>query len=64
MKAHDATEIAYHNGYKQGRLDAAREIFRDIEEALSYRRIPYVAIDGYFEEDLATIKKNYTEGER
>ena len=61
MNEHRATEIAYKNGYEKGRLDAAREIFRDIEEAVTYRRIQDGTIDGYFEDDLAIIKKCYTE---
>ena len=34
MNIHDATEIAYKNGYKQGQSDVAREIFAEIEAIL------------------------------
>ena len=34
MNLHDATEIAYKNGYKQGQSDMAREIFAEIERFL------------------------------
>ena len=32
MNEHDATEIAYKNGYAKGKADCAREIFAEINE--------------------------------
>lgn len=31
MNEHDATEIAFKNGYKQGKSEVAREIFADLK---------------------------------
>lgn len=57
MNEHDATEIAYKNGYKK----AAEEIFAEIEK---HKTIPFGAkcevIPFYV---IAELKKKYTEGE-
>lgn len=34
MNKHDATEVAYKNGYAQGKVDAANEIFEEIKNRL------------------------------
>lgn len=34
MNEHDATEIAFKNGYKQGKADGAREMINDVKEIL------------------------------
>lgn len=34
MNLHVAIEIAYKNGYKQGKVDGAREIFEEIDSLL------------------------------
>lgn len=34
MNEHDATEIAFKNGYKQGKSEVAREIFEEIEKEI------------------------------
>lgn len=33
MNEHDATETAYKNGYKQGKIDAVRELMAGVEAA-------------------------------
>ena len=60
MKEHDATEIAYKNGYKQG----VKDIFEEIESLL----IRYTFEDNYGEyisttitDEFAELKKKYTE---
>lgn len=32
MNEHNATEIAYKNGYAKGKIDCAREIFEELEK--------------------------------
>ena len=60
MKEHDATEIAFKNGYKQGAMDA----FAEIEKILRYRglmgRLNVTALYS----DYVELKKKYTEDKR
>lgn len=61
MYIHDATELAYKNGYKDGYEKAAREIFEEIGQI----KKEYASgdIDGnelYVR--LYLLEKNYTEG--
>ena len=62
MNIHDATEIAYRNGYEQGKADVAREIFEEIDTMIFGTIIPddcaIISIA-----TLAKLKKKYTEGE-
>lgn len=54
MKEHDATEIAFKNGYKK----AASDIFEEIEKiATSEGAYDYVSI-----QEVAELKKKYTGG--
>ncbi len=55
MKEHIATETAYKNGYKQGRADATREIFEEIERETKNHGITYT------QRKIAELKKKYTE---
>lgn len=58
MNIHDATEIAYKNGYNQ----AVRDIFEEIEQVLGLFLIDnHCAIVSLVE--LAELKKKYSEGE-
>ena len=56
MKIHDATEIAYKNGYQQ----AARDIFADIEEIcngfLIKNNCAIISLD-----EIAELEKKYLE---
>lgn len=56
MNPHDATEIAYKNGYEQGKADAAREIFEEIEQETKNHGICYT------QRKIAELKKKHTEG--
>lgn len=64
MDKYTATEIAYKNGYAQGRKDAAREIFEEIaiigvlQHGFNDKHI-VMHIDF---ELLKELKKKYTEG--
>ena len=66
MNEHDATEIAFKNGYEK----AVREIFEEVEKIILENTYPYFtkdgkpcniwkAISGY--DALAELKKKYTE---
>ena len=68
MKEHDATEIAFKNGYEKGKADGAREIFAEI-----YRThedcIVILGDMGYFQpskfvQKITELKKKYTEREK
>lgn len=63
MNIYDATEIAYRNGYEQGKADATREIFEEIENAHEEcihidpsTNIGYL-LQTKFEHKLAELKK-------
>ena len=58
MNVNEATEIAYKNGYAQGKADAAREIFEEIEREIKHHGICYA------QRKIAELKKKYTEGEK
>ena len=72
MDIHTATETAYKNGYAQGKADAAREIFAEIEEEKERWEAVYSSDHfgyggsayGYLETDvdhtIAELKKKYT----
>lgn len=51
MNEHDATEIAFKNGYEK----AAREIFEEIEREIKNHGITYA------QRKIAELKKKYTE---
>ena len=61
MNQHDATEIAYKNGYAKGKADCAREIFEELEKF----SIKKVCRNGEIVYDVtdrfAELKKKYTE---
>lgn len=59
MKEHDATEIAFKNGYKK----AAREIFEEIEKCMAHDYISTIGVyNGALELRIVKLKKKYTEG--
>ena len=60
MNEHDATEIAYKNGYKQGRVDAAREIFEQIDDTMELI-CAMTGVDVILFGRYAELKKIYTE---
>lgn len=51
MNEHDATEIAYKNGYNQ----AVQDVFSDIEREIKNHGITYA------QRKIAELKKKYTE---
>ena len=51
MKNHDATEIAYKNGYEK----AVQDVFADIEREIKNHGITYA------QRKIAELKKKYTE---
>lgn len=58
MNEHDATEIAFKNGYKK----AVREIFEEIHKSVIHRILhdEDYSLDS-FTKDLDELKKKYTE---
>jgi hypothetical protein len=56
---------AYNNGYRKA-SDVAREIFEEIEETLAhhYEEWDFCYYDDYLGEDIAELKKKYTESEK
>ena len=59
MYIHDATEIAYKNGYEKGTIEIAKEIFKEIDRlklqrSLDNRRV--IVID---EKDLIDLEKRF-----
>lgn len=61
MNIYTATEVAYKNGYEQGRAVTAREIFEEIEKLIvrSYNDKWYTVPDLWW--DVKMLKKKYTE---
>ena len=59
MYIHDATEMAYKNGYENGKAEVAREIFEEIE---NLKTVGMYGFQFYHKRDIADIKKKYTEG--
>ena len=59
MYIHDATEIAYKNGYEKGKSDSAEEIFRDIEKLMLPMRVDNRKVRVIDEEELISLKKKY-----
>lgn len=62
MWEHDATEVAYKNGYEKGKADAAKEIFAEIEDymlGIQVNGFPALVINP---DAFAELKKKYTEG--
>ena len=57
MDKYTATETAYKNGYEQGRTDAAREIFEEIEEIFNKR----IAFYTDMEKQSKFTEKHYAE---
>lgn len=59
MNVYDATECAYKNGYKQGKADAARDIFVDIKQnsQLHFHGAQNIVI--MTETDFEAIKNKY-----
>ena len=59
MKEHDATEIAFKNGYKK----AVEDVFEDIEKCMEHDYISTIGVyKGSLELRIAELKKKYTEG--
>ena len=59
MNEHDATEISFNNGYKQGKADGAREIFEEIGR---YNRPPLPECEPVYvlrKRELDEIKKKF-----
>lgn len=50
--------------YTEKMRDYAREIFAEIEELIAYRRCGNGLLDDLLEEDIAELKKKYTEGQK
>jgi hypothetical protein len=63
MNIHDATEIAYKNGYEKGKSNSAEEIFRDIERLMLPRALDNRKVLVIDEVDFEHLKKKYTESE-
>ena len=59
MYIHDATEIAYKNGYEKGKSDSVEEIFRDIEKLMLPMRVDNRKVRVIDEEELISLKKKY-----
>lgn len=61
MNIHDATETAYKNGYKQGKVDGAREIIKSADEIIDtichITGIEITAVGGKY----LGLRKKYTE---
>ena len=55
MNIHDATEVAYKNGYANGKADAVKEIFAEIDNNFIIMSLH----DKY--ETFSELKKKYTE---
>ena len=57
MNEYDATELAFKNGYEKGKAEGAKEIFKELDEALAHclQSYPY-AISRYCE-----IRRKHTE---
>ena len=61
MNEHDATEVAFKNGYKKGKQEAVREIFEELLKEANlrfdgFRNTIIFPLDYYNE-----LKKKYTE---
>ena len=74
MNIYDATEIAFKNGYEQGRKDTASEIFAEVDKIINDDRINRrLAERGLsvirkigepnLEQQLAELKKKYMGGQ-
>lgn len=63
MYIHDATEIAYKNGYEKGKSDSAEEIFRDVERLMLPRALDNRKVMIIDEEDFEQLKKKHTGSE-
>ena len=63
MYIHDATEIAYKNGYDKGKSDSAEEIFRDIERLMLPRALDNRKVLVIDEADFEQLKKKHTGSE-
>ena len=57
MKEHDATEIAFKNGYNK----AAREIFEEIENNMIDIKMEFSTLRAIGSKKLTKLKKKYTE---
>ena len=60
MKQHEATEIAFKNGYDRGRSDGVREIIEDVESLINLLCMMTglnIRVFGKY----AELKKKYTE---
>lgn len=55
MNEHDATELAFKNGYKKCALD----IFEEIEK--SCRTFGVYGVHGYLTDDILKLKQKFTE---
>ena len=69
MNVHNATEVAYRNGYEKGKTDAAREIIEEIAPRCAGKvcynldfTMGYLTAMNKVLAELAKIKHKYTEG--
>lgn len=73
MNEHEATEISYKNGYKQGKSEVARKIFEEIEDGVTaavaalqfennriHRKVKHETYSSVMR-FVRTIEKKYTE---
>ena len=60
MNIHDATEVAYRNGYERGATDTAKKIFADLETYMDWFEGSDVILT---REEFAELRKKYVEGE-
>ena len=59
MNPHDATEIAYKNGYEKGKSDGTAEILAEIERLMLPRTLDNRKVVVIDEGDLTALKKKY-----
>ena len=62
MFHHDATEVAYRNGFEAGQKAKVEQIFADIESAMRLCKTTHVGQEFYgllLEQLVANIKKKY-----
>ena len=71
MNIHDATELAYKNGYADGKKEVARVILSDLKKAVhnkavysNYRDVEHFVTLKVFDAVLNDFVKRYTEGDR
>jgi hypothetical protein len=60
MNEHDATELAFKNGYEKGKQEVAREIFEEIERSTIDIKFEQVAFSAIRSTKLDILKQKYT----